>query len=59
MKYKNVSKKDLAIPGIGLVKSGQTKEMPKGFHNANFERVKKVEPGKVIESPKKNNQDKK
>ncbi len=50
MKYKNISKKDLAIPGIGLVKSGQTREMPKGFHNANFE----VVPKKVNENPRDN-----
>lgn len=39
MKYKNISEIDLTIPGIGLVKSGQIKNMPKGFHNANFEKV--------------------
>ena len=50
MRYKNISSKDLAIPGIGLVKSGESKEMPKGFHNANFI----VEPKKVIEKPKDN-----
>jgi len=55
MKFKNVSNKDLAIPGIGLVKSGEIKNMPKGFCNANFE---KVEPKKVSEKPK-DNKDKK
>ena len=51
MKYKNISKKDLSVVGIGLVKSGEIKDMPKGFHNANFEKVLKVEPKKVIENP--------
>ncbi len=36
MKYKNVSKKDLLVVGIGLVKSGAIRNMPVGFHNANF-----------------------
>ena len=39
MKYKNISKNDLTIPGIGLVKSGEIKNMPKGFNNSNFEKV--------------------
>jgi len=39
MKYKNVSKKDLLVVGIGLVKSGAIRNMPKGFHNINFEKV--------------------
>ncbi len=39
MKYKNVSKKDLLVVGIGLVKSGAIRNMPVGFHNINFEKV--------------------
>ena len=39
MKFKNVSGKDLRVPGIGLVKALEIKNMPKGFHNANFEKV--------------------
>jgi hypothetical protein len=51
MKFKNVSQKDLRIPGIGLVKSGEIKNMPKGFNNANFE--------KVVEKPKEIKKDNK
>jgi hypothetical protein len=50
MKYKNISDKDLSMPGIGIVKSGESREMPQGFHNANFVLVEKEqseEKGKV------------
>lgn len=50
MKFKNVSNKDLSIPGIGLIRSGQVRNMPKDFHNANFEKVEE----KVSEDPKHN-----
>jgi len=39
MKYRNTSEKDLTIPGIGLIKSGEIRNMPQGFHNINFEKV--------------------
>lgn len=42
MKYKNITDKDFTLPGIGLVKAGEVREMPKGFHNANFELVNEV-----------------
>jgi hypothetical protein len=42
MKYKNVSDKELSISGVGSVKPGQEVDMPEGFHNANFEPVKKA-----------------
>ncbi len=38
-KYKNISDKDLSIPGIGIVKAGEEREMPEGFNNANFKKV--------------------
>ena len=38
-KFKNISENDLAIPGVGLVRAGETRDMPKGFHNANFKKV--------------------
>lgn len=38
-KFKNITKKDLTIPDVGLVKSGEIKEMPDGFHNVNFEKI--------------------
>ena len=41
--YKNVSEKDLMIPGIGVIGAGETFDMPEGFHNANFEKVEKTE----------------
>ncbi len=43
MKYyrqKNISDKDLSIPGIGIVKAGEEVELPEGFNNANFVKVK-------------------
>jgi len=41
MKYKNISGQDLTIIGVGIVKDGETREMPEGFNNANFEKVGK------------------
>jgi len=40
MKFKNITNQDLSIPDIGIVKAGEIKEMPEGFNNANFEKVK-------------------
>jgi len=45
-KFKNITKNDLSIPDIGIVKAGETREMPDGFHNLNFE---------LVEKPKDNN----
>jgi hypothetical protein len=39
-KHKNITDKDLSIPGIGIVRAGEEKEMPDGFNNANFVKVK-------------------
>jgi len=49
MKFKNISDYDLAIPGVGLVKAGEEKNMPAGFHNANFAKVSEK---KVDDKPK-------
>jgi hypothetical protein len=39
-KYKNISGKDLTIPGIGLVKNGETIELTDmEIKNSNFEDV--------------------
>ena len=54
MKFKNKTDKDFTIPGIGLVKAGEVREMPDGFHNANFEKVGASEVGKL----EKNKEDK-
>jgi len=40
-KFKNITKNDLSIPDFGIVKAGEIADMPDGFHNANFEPVKK------------------
>ena len=42
-KYKNISGKDLWLPGIGNVKADETTEQPDGFNNANFETVGEAE----------------
>jgi len=42
-KFKNISNKDLTVPGIGIIKAGDTIELPEDFHNANFIRIKIVE----------------
>lgn len=43
MKFKNITENDYTIPGVGLVKAGEIVEMPEGFHNGNFEEIKKKE----------------
>jgi len=35
-KYKNISSRDLWVPGVGTIKAGESAEMPEGFRNANF-----------------------
>ena len=37
--FKNISDRDLSIPGHGIVKAGERAELPEDFHNGNFERV--------------------
>jgi hypothetical protein len=39
MKFKNTTNQDLNIPDVGIVKAGEIREMPDGFHNANFVEV--------------------
>ena len=39
MKYKNISGKDLQLPGIGTVKADGIIDQPDGFNNANFQTV--------------------
>jgi hypothetical protein len=46
-KYKNITDRDQAIPGVGIVKVGETVELPDNFHNANFKRQEK----KVYSAP--------
>jgi hypothetical protein len=40
-KYKNISKEDLTLMGVGIIKSGEVVELPEDFHNANFIKIKK------------------
>ncbi len=47
MKFKNISKQDLYIPDVGLVRAGEEKEMPEGFSNSNFEKVEKPQDNKT------------
>jgi len=42
-KYKNISEKDLFLPGIGIVNAGEFIDQPDGFNNANFEKVGEAE----------------
>lgn len=39
-KFQNITEHDLSVPGVGIIKAGETVEAPEGFHNANFEKVK-------------------
>lgn len=41
--FKNISGRDLIIPDVGIVKAGETVELPDTFRNGNFERVKIVD----------------
>ena len=57
--YKNISDKDLMLPGIGVVKAGENIEQPDGFNNANFEKVgeaKRQRPRPDADSEKKQEQ---
>lgn len=38
-KFKNKSEQDLNVIGFGIVKSGETVELPEDFHNANFQKI--------------------
>ncbi len=48
-KFKNISDKDLTVLGAGIIKAGETVELPSDFHNANFQRVTK---SKEADTPK-------
>lgn len=37
--YKNMTGRDVMIPGIGMAKDGEVIEVPDGFHNAGFEKI--------------------
>lgn len=39
MKYKNITKEDLYVPNVGLIKSGETVETKIEINNHNFEKV--------------------
>jgi hypothetical protein len=40
-KFKNITDSDLSVIGFGIVKAGETVELPNDFHNANFQRITK------------------
>lgn len=40
MEYKNITKKDLTLPNIGIVKAGETVQTKEKINNKNFELVK-------------------
>ena len=41
---KNLTDQELSLPNIGVVKAGETIEVPDDFHNGNFEDVKTEKP---------------
>lgn len=55
---KNITEKDLTVIGIGIVKAGETVKVPVGFHNANFEIVKKGDTEKEVAKDIKNTKEK-
>lgn len=42
-KYKNITKNELTVPNVGVVKPGEIVETPEDFHNINFEKVEEKE----------------
>ncbi|MFZ3032260.1 MAG: hypothetical protein WA082_04445 [Candidatus Moraniibacteriota bacterium] len=60
MKYKNISRKTLSIPGVGVVEAGNEIETEKEIINENFTRVDmksdKISNTKSVEEPKDNSQ---
>lgn len=52
MKYKNISNRDLWLPGIGTLKADEVVEQPDGFNNANFEKVEEADVPKTSEPEK-------
>lgn len=55
MKYKNITKKDLYLNEIGLVKAGETIETKVKINNSNFELVIKKEETPKVENLPTNN----
>lgn len=51
-KYKNISDKELWLPGIGKVKAGGTIKQPDGFNNANFKKVEEAKTSEIADSEK-------
>ena len=43
-KFKNISKDELTVPNVGVVKPGEIVEAPEEFHNINFEKVEESKP---------------
>ena len=52
LQYKNISGKDLWLPGIGTVKAEGIIKQPEGFNNANFVKVEEAKTPKVSEEDK-------
>jgi len=62
MRYVNISKRELTVPGVGLVGPGKSVDLPKGFHNANFREKSSLGPTKsrtIIKIKKKRKRSKK
>ncbi|MDD5068488.1 MAG: hypothetical protein PHN89_02730 [Candidatus Pacebacteria bacterium] len=38
-KFRNKTKQELTVPGVGVVGPGEIVEAPDNFHNANFEKI--------------------
>jgi hypothetical protein len=50
---KNITKKDLAIPDVGVVKAGDTVKVPNDFNNPNFKEEKATPKTATTAAPKK------
>ena len=55
MEYKNITKKDLTVPEVGIVKAGETVETKVKINNSNFELVIKKEETPKVENLPTNN----
>jgi len=49
---KNITEQDLTIPDVGVVKSGETVEVPVDFNNPNFETVSEAKKEAKVEAKK-------
>jgi len=54
-RHKNISGVDLTIPNVGIVRADEEREMPEGFNNANFKRVKCKEEKEKVDLEENNN----